>query len=81
MLVFIGGMMADSASPVQRGLTISVPVSFFWRYHVSLQRKKCRQQIIGLNDESFSIALRIDAKKQSVLGQMFGDAVRPALCV
>src|SRR5207244_8858207 len=35
----------------------------------SLQRKKCCQQIIGLNDESFSIAVRIDAKKQSVLGE------------
>jgi hypothetical protein len=40
-----------------------VPVSAFWRYRVSLQRKKCRQQIIGLNDESFSVAVRIDAKK------------------
>jgi len=57
-----------------------VPVSTFWRYRVSLQRKKCCQQIIGLNDESFSIAVRIDAKKKSVLGNMFGDAVRPALC-
>jgi hypothetical protein len=34
-----------------------VPVSAFSRYHVSLQRKKCCQQIIGLNDESFSIAV------------------------
>jgi len=31
--------------------------------------------------ESFSFAVRIDAKKKSVLGEMFGDAVRPALCV
>ena len=58
-----------------------VPVSAFWRYRVSLQRKKCRQQIIGLNDESFSVAVRIDAKKESVLCKMLGDAVRPALCV
>jgi len=34
-----------------------------------------------LNDESFSIAVRIDAKKKSVLGEMLGDAVRPPLCV
>jgi hypothetical protein len=27
-----------------------VPVSAFWRHRVSLQRKKCCQQIIGLND-------------------------------
>src|SRR4026209_671524 len=32
-----------------------VPVSAFCRYRVSLQQKKCRQQIIGLNDESFSV--------------------------
>ena len=58
-----------------------VPASTFWRYRVSLQRKKCCQQIIGLDDESFSIAVRIDAKKKSVLGEMLGDAVRPALRV
>ena len=52
-----------------------VPVSAFWRYRVSLQRKKCCQQIIGLNDESFSIAVRIDAKEKSLLGKMLGDAV------
>jgi hypothetical protein len=40
-----------------------VPVSLFWRYRVFLQRKKRCQQIIGLNDESFSIAVCIDAKK------------------
>jgi hypothetical protein len=50
-------------------------------YRVSLQRKKCCQQVIDLNDESFSIAVRIDAKKKSVLGEMLGDAVRPPLCV
>jgi hypothetical protein len=38
-----------------------VPVSAFRPYRVSLQRKKCCQQIIGLNDESFSIAVCIDA--------------------
>ena len=58
-----------------------VPVSTFWRYHVFLQRKKRCQQIIGLNDESSSIAVHIHAKEQSALGEMFGDAVRPALCV
>jgi hypothetical protein len=46
-----------------------VPVSAFWRYHVSFQRKKCRQQIIRLDDESSSVAVRIDEKKQSMLGQ------------
>ena len=34
---------------------------------VSLQRKKRCQQIIGLNDESFSIAVRIDAEKEFVV--------------
>jgi len=52
-------------------------VSVFWRYRVSFQRKKCRQQIIGLDDESLSIAMCIDTKKKPVLGEMFGDAVRP----
>jgi len=33
---------------------------------------------MGLNDESLSIAVCIDAKEQSVLGEMLGDAVRPA---
>src|SRR5437868_2934626 len=57
-----------------------VPVSAFCRYRVSLQRKKCCQQIIGLNDESFSVPVCIDAKKKPVLGEIFGDAVRPAQC-
>jgi hypothetical protein len=35
-----------------------VPVSAFCRYRVSLQRKKCCQQIIGLNDESVFRAVR-----------------------
>jgi hypothetical protein len=34
----------------------------FWRYRVFLQRKKCYQQIIGLNSESFPIAVSIDDK-------------------
>jgi hypothetical protein len=34
-----------------------------------------------LDDVSFSVAVCIDAKKKSVPGKMFGDAVRPALCV
>src|SRR6266480_4663356 len=37
-----------------------VPVSAFWRYRISLQRKKRCQQIIGLDDESLSVALCID---------------------
>jgi hypothetical protein len=49
-----------------------VPVSAFWRYRVPAQRKKRCQQIIGLDDESLSIAVRIDTKKKSVLGKMFG---------
>jgi hypothetical protein len=56
-----------------------VPVSAFWRYRVSLQRKKRCQQIIGLDDESFSIAVGIHAKEESVLGEMFGDAIRTTL--
>jgi hypothetical protein len=53
----------------------------FVRYRVSLHRKKCRQQIIGLNDEPFPVAMRIYGVEKSVLGEMFGDAVRPALCM
>jgi hypothetical protein len=67
--------------PLRDVLGRRVPVSAFWRYRVSLQRKKCCQQIIGLDDESFSVAVCIDAKEKSVLGEMLGDAVRPALCV
>ena len=37
-----------------------------WTYQVSLQRKKCCRQIIGLDDESFSVAVRIDTIKKSV---------------
>ena len=36
-----------------------VPVRAFWRYRVSLQRKKCCQQIIGLNDEPFSRTVKL----------------------
>jgi hypothetical protein len=57
-----------------------VLVSFFWHYHVFLQREKRSQQIIGLDNESFSIAV-CDAENQSALGKMFGDASGPALCV
>jgi hypothetical protein len=63
------------------GLPRRVPVSALWGYRISLQRKKGRQQIIGPNNESFSVTVRIDAKKESVLGKMLGDAVRPALRV
>ena len=37
-------------------------------YRVSLQRKKRCQQIIGLDDEPFSMAVCIDAKEKPVLG-------------
>jgi hypothetical protein len=50
------GVLLDDA-PARR-----VPVSAVCRYRVSLQRKKRCQQIIGLDDESFPIALCIDAK-------------------
>jgi len=43
--------------------------------------KKCCQQIIGLNDESFSVTVRIDAKENTVLVKILDDAVRPARCV
>src|SRR5207248_9886892 len=45
-----------------------VPVSAFCHYRVSLPRKKCRQQIVGLDDKSFSRAVCIGAKEKSVLG-------------
>ena len=38
--------------------------------------KECCQQIVGLDDESFSIAVCIDAKKKSVFGKMLGDACK-----
>jgi len=56
-------------------LTRRVPVSALYCHRVSVQRKKCCQQMIGLDDKSFSIAMRIDTKKKSLLGQMFSDAV------
>ena len=40
---FMGVLLGDV-------LARRVPVSAFWRYRVSLQRKKCCQQIIGLNN-------------------------------
>jgi hypothetical protein len=40
-----------------------VPVSASWRYRVSLQRKKCCQQILCLDDEPFSVAVCIDATR------------------
>jgi hypothetical protein len=60
---------------------MSILLATFWRIAfpleafaamASLQRKKCCQQIIGLNDEPFSVAVCIDAKKESVLGKMLG---------
>ena len=62
-------------------LRVAFPLAPFGAIRVSLQRKKCCQQIIGLNDESFSIAVCIDAKKKSVLSEMLGYAVGPALCM
>jgi hypothetical protein len=44
-------------------LACRVPVSASWRHRVSLQRKICCQQIIGLNDESFSVAVWHRRKK------------------
>jgi len=41
--------------------------------------KETLSQVIGLDDKSFSMAVCIDAKEKSVLGEMFGDAVGPAL--
>ena len=68
VLAIHGRLLLDDA------LGRRVLVSTFCRYRVSLQRKKCCQQIIGLNDESFSSASRIDAKEKSVLGKMLCDA-------
>jgi hypothetical protein len=81
--VHIAGSGARDSMSVLLGdvLALPVPVSASRPYRVSLQRKKCCQQIICLNDESFSIAVCIDAKEKAVLGEMFGDAVRPARCV
>ena len=45
-----------------------VPVSAFCRYRVSLQRKKRCQQIIGFNDESFSIAVCWAYRSHGILG-------------
>jgi hypothetical protein len=42
---------------------VALPLVSLWRYRVSLQRKKRCQQIIGLDDESFPIAVCIDAIK------------------
>jgi len=56
-------------------LSLFISKCFSVRCRVSLQRKKCCQQIIGFDDESFSIAMCIDAKEESMLGEMLGDAV------
>ena len=45
-------------------LASRVLVSAFWHYRVSLQRKKCCQQIIRLDDESFSVAVCVNAKEE-----------------
>ena len=64
-----------------------VPVSPFRRYRVSLQRKKCCQQIIGLDDKSVSIAVRIDelgahfVKASSCLLFVTSCLARPGLLV
>ena len=56
-------------------------VSAFWRLaRFSPAKERC-QQIIGLDDVSFSIAVRIDAKEESMLGKMFGNAVRRGVAV
>ena len=45
-------------------LASRVPVSAFWRYRVSLQRKKRREQIIGLNDQEVQAPL--SRKRKSI---------------
>src|SRR5258705_6480294 len=57
-------------------LASRVLVSAFWRYRVSFQRKKCCQQIIGLNDKSFSIAVCTSGKEQA-LRRAAGRALKP----
>ena len=71
MIVFVS---PDQVLAIHRAYSLGdvvarrrVPVSAFSRYRVSLQRKKCCQQIIGLDDESFSVTVCIDAKKEPVL--------------
>jgi hypothetical protein len=60
---------------------VAFPLAPFGAIRVSLQRKKCCQQIVSFDDESFSVAMCIDAIPEPVLSEMFGDAVRPALFV
>ena len=62
---------------------VAFPVAPFWGYRVSLQRKKCCQQIISLNDKSFSVTVRVDAIKRAVLNLsrrslLFAEQVRLA---
>src|SRR5205814_10466035 len=47
-------------------------------YRVSRQRNKRCHKSSAFDAESFSVAVCIDAIKKSVLGEMFGDAVRTA---
>jgi hypothetical protein len=43
-------------SPLATLCRVTFPLAPFGRYRVALQRKKCCQQIIGFDDESFSVA-------------------------
>jgi hypothetical protein len=67
--------------PLRDVLGRRVPVSAFWRYRVSLQRRNAVNKSSALTMNRFSVAVCINAKEKSVLGEMLGDAVRPALCV
>jgi len=59
--------LAEGWAPTFAGVELyflKTRVMSLCRYHrVFLQRKKCCQQIIRFDDESFSVAVRIDAKK------------------
>jgi hypothetical protein len=43
--------------PFRQNSGACLPVSAFCRYRVSLQRKKCCQQIVGRNDKSSSLVV------------------------
>jgi hypothetical protein len=83
MPYMIGMLKPDRPHFTGKFGTRPVPISAFWRYRVSLQRKKCCQQIIGLDDESFSVAVRIEAKELFVANLsprslLFSEQVRLA---
>jgi hypothetical protein len=69
---FMGALLGDVVAR-------RVPVSAFYCYRVSLQRKKCCQQIISLNMNRFPSRCASTQKRNPCLGKMLGDAVRTAL--